>query len=31
MNLLEAFYYTFAADASGLDRGLTDAEKRPRN
>ncbi|AJK18090.1 Uncharacterised protein [Yersinia pseudotuberculosis] len=28
MNLLEAFYYTFAADASGLDRGLTDAEKK---
>ncbi|MBC3211372.1 hypothetical protein [Serratia fonticola] len=27
MNLLEAFYYTFAADASALDRGLSDSER----
>lgn len=28
MNLLEAFYYTFAADASKLDQGLSDSEKK---
>ncbi|MCL6323988.1 hypothetical protein [Pectobacterium polaris] len=28
MNLLEAFYYTFAADTSPLERALRDAERR---
>ncbi|AYH32960.1 hypothetical protein [Pectobacterium parmentieri] len=28
MSLLEAFYYTFAADASPLERALRDAERR---
>lgn len=28
MNLLEAFFYTFAADASQLDKGLSDSKKK---
>ncbi|MEH0874656.1 hypothetical protein QM999_07975 [Pectobacterium cacticida] len=28
MSLLEAFYYTFAADASSLNKGLDEAEKK---
>lgn len=28
MSLLEAFYYTFASDASALDKGLAESEKK---
>lgn len=28
MSLLEAFYYTFASDASALDKGLSESEKK---